>query len=102
MTYKGREFWVTNADSRTVTRVDADTLETSQILVGGRPANVRVGDDGVVWVTDKDRGYLQRIDPETEHFTNVPVGPRPYSVAITTDGVWVGDSDEKNIRLVKP
>jgi serine/threonine protein kinase len=101
MAYSDGAFWVTNADSGTVTRVDAGTLERSRFSVGGGPANVRVGHDGV-WVTNPPRERLQRLDPESEKVTDFKVGPRPYPLAITSDGVWVGDTSENNIRLVKP
>ena len=45
---------------------------------------------------------MQRLDPKSRKVTPFKVGPRPYPLAITSDGVWVGDSRENDVRLVKP
>jgi streptogramin lyase len=64
--------WVSNAQTRTVSRIDPTTQEpvVAPIALHVQPADIAYG-EGAVWVCSADRTSLTRIDPRTNQVAAV-------------------------------
>ena len=55
--------WVTNQADGTVSRINVETNEVSQLLeAGSQPSGIAIG-DGFLWIVDTVGAALLRIDP---------------------------------------
>jgi peptide/nickel transport system substrate-binding protein len=99
----GRALWVTNADGRSVSRVDLDDRAVRQtVAVGSGPAGVAVA-AGAVWVANSRDGTVSRIDRSTSTVVDrIRVGTNPTGVAAGAGAVWVANSGEQTISRVDP
>jgi peptide/nickel transport system substrate-binding protein len=99
----GRTLWVTNADGRSVSRVDlGDRAVRQTITVGSGPAGVAVA-AGAAWVANSRDGMVSRIDARTDAVVQrIPVGTNPTGVAAGVGAVWVANSGEQTITRIDP
>lgn len=94
------EIWVTNAGDGTVSRIDVETNEATQVLeAGSRPTGIAFG-DGSLWVADRTGAALLRIDPSADEPPDaIDLPGEPIDVAWTDDGVWVSYSPDGVARI---
>jgi len=93
----------------TLLRIDAQTLQQSQITIPmpeafppGNWGDVAVG-FGSAWTSDTGNGALWRIDIPTEEPTRtIPVGIAPNGVAVGDQSVWVADSAGGTVSRIDP
>ena len=61
--------WVANGLDATVSRIDSQTNQVSQVIaVGNGPTGATAG-EGAVWVTNSTDGTVTRIDPASGRVT---------------------------------
>ena len=85
-----RSVWVLNANTQTVTRIDARARGISATIPIGierGPLRLAVG-DGAAWVANDD-GTLSRIDAATNALRTFAVGQGLLDVGVAGDAVWV-------------
>ena len=86
--------WVLNANTATVTRIDADqagVVATIPIGLAHGPLRLAVG-AGAVWVANAD-GTLARIDPTAHRVQVTPIANSLVDVAVAGRRVWVSAID---------
>jgi YVTN family beta-propeller protein len=59
----GREVWVPNDQSNTLSRIDIASNSVIETIKTGRNTAVVAGVEGEVWVTNFDEGSVWRIKP---------------------------------------
>jgi DNA-binding SARP family transcriptional activator/DNA-binding beta-propeller fold protein YncE len=82
--------WVLNANTATVTKIDAHlrgVVQTTRLGVDRAPQQIAAEPDAA-WVAGDD-GTLTRIDARTGESETIPVGHGLRDVAISGDRVWV-------------
>ena len=82
--------WVLNANTATVTKVDAHVrgvVQTTTVGVDRAPQQI-AADPDAAWVAGDD-GTLTRIDARTGAVQVIPVGHGLRDVAVSRDSVWV-------------
>jgi streptogramin lyase len=96
------ELWTTTADS--VVRLDSRTgAVLARVLVGGTPADIAAGPDGLVWVTDKERSLVFRLDPAgTRIVDSFPAGPGAFALARLRGSMWVTSFAGADVRRYDP
>jgi streptogramin lyase len=96
------ELWVATLDS--VVKVDPESgTARARIRLGGTPADVGAGPDGLVWVTDKERSLVDRIDPRTNELVDsFPAGPGAFAFARVGTSMWVTSFAGADIRRYDP
>jgi DNA-binding SARP family transcriptional activator/outer membrane protein assembly factor BamB len=99
----GTSVWVGNLTDRTVTRIDARSLETIKTFgLADAPVSVDAA-GGLVWIGDGYTGRLSRIiaayDQLSSPFYPGPVVPGQVAVASPTGDLWVGLADGRILRL---
>ena len=99
----GRTLWITNADGRSVSRVDLDIRSVRQtVTVGSGPAGVALA-AGAVWVANSRDGTVSRIDLNTNTVVQrIHVGTNPTGVAAGAGAIWVANSGEQTITRIDP
>jgi streptogramin lyase len=96
------ELWVTTTDS--VLRLDPRTGHVlARIRVGGTPADIASGPDGLVWVTDKERSLVFRLDPAGDRVVDsFAAGPGAFALARVGPVMWVTSFAGADIRKYVP
>lgn len=96
------ELWVTTIDS--VLRLDPRTgAVLARLRLGGTPADVIAGPDGLVWVTDKERSLVFRVDPAGRTIVDdFPAGPGAFALARVGDSIWVTSFAGSDVRRYTP
>jgi len=96
------ELWVATADS--VVRLDAHTgTVLARVPLGGTPADIAAGPDGLVWVTDKERSLVFRIDPRGNTIADsFPAGPGSFALARVEGSMWVTSFAGADVRRYDP
>ena len=96
------ELWVTTSDS--VLRLDSHTgAVLARVHLGGTPADITTGPDGLVWVTDKERSLVFRVDPTGNAVVDsFPAGPGAFSLARLGNSVWVTSFAGADVRRYDP
>jgi peptide/nickel transport system substrate-binding protein len=81
--------WVTDPTDKTLTAIDARSLQvTDRLNVGGAPGAVAWG-DGAVWVADSADRTVARIDPATGSVVGrYVVGNGPGAIAVDDEWAW--------------
>ncbi len=82
--------WNVNADSNTVTCIDAAALtKIFEQPVGTNPRTLAVAPDGSVWVANQDSGTVSVLNSDTGQLLTtiaLPYGSRPYGIAFSLPG----------------
>jgi streptogramin lyase len=96
------DLWVTTADS--VLRLDAHSgAVLRRVHLGGTPADVAAGPDGLVWVTDKERSQVFRVDPMARGILDsFAAGPGAFALARLGSSVWVTSFAGDDVRRFDP
>jgi DNA-binding beta-propeller fold protein YncE len=96
------ELWVTTTD--TVLRLDPGTGRVlARIRVGGTPADIASGPDGLVWVTDKERSLVFRLDPAGNRVVDsFAAGPGAFAHARAGPAMWVTSFAGADVRAFTP
>jgi virginiamycin B lyase len=104
----GGDIFVGLRDSKSILRIDAESLETREYPLTGpetEPRRLAITDDGIVWYTDVDRGNLGRLDPETGVVTEFssPSGPRsdPHGIVSKEQIVWYVETNASPNQIVR-
>jgi peptide/nickel transport system substrate-binding protein len=96
--------WVTNADDRTVSRINPATglADPKPIAANAVGRGIAVG-GGSVWVTDESSRTVARIDPSSNSVAGtVPVGNGPSGIAFGAGAVWVANSLDGTVSRIDP
>jgi YVTN family beta-propeller protein len=96
--------WVTNADDRTVTRIDASNghVQKNNIPTHAAGGGIAVG-GGSVWVTDEGSHNVYGIDPTNDQVTSrETVGAGPIGIAYGDGSLWVANSLDSTVSQVNP
>jgi peptide/nickel transport system substrate-binding protein len=95
--------WVTSADERSVTKIDAvsgHVIYTKPTGALGR--GIAVGGDAV-WVTDESSGRVVRIDPRRGSIVRtVNVGSGPTGISFGAGSVWAANSLDGTVSRIDP
>ena len=92
--------WITNANDRSVSRIDPRTSGVQRIDVGGDPSGIAFG-AGAIWVANSLDGTVSRIDPQTNREVQpIPVGVTPTALAIGEGSVWVTSAEERSVTRI--
>jgi peptide/nickel transport system substrate-binding protein len=92
--------WVTNANDRSVSRIDPRTSGVQRIDVGGDPSGIAFG-AGAIWVANSLDGTVSRIDPQTNREVQpIPVGVTPTALAVGDGSVWVTSAEERSVTRI--
>jgi DNA-binding beta-propeller fold protein YncE len=86
----GDAVWVLNANTATVTKIDAHTrgvVQTTRVGVDRAPQQI-AAEPSAAWVAGDD-GTLTRIDARTGAMQAITVGHGLRDVAVSRDAVWV-------------
>ena len=96
-------YWVTNADSHTVSRIDSGTNAVVETIpVGNGPSAITTG-AGAVWVVNSLDGTVSRIDPGTNTVVQeIPVGGGPRGIVYAAGSVWVANTGDGTITRIDP
>jgi virginiamycin B lyase len=84
----------------TLVRVDAATTRTTAtVALGGAPAAISIGPNGV-WIIDST-GTVTRVDPATNTVVaTIPVGSLGFGIADAGGSVWASGRSADNTRAV--
>jgi DNA-binding beta-propeller fold protein YncE len=84
-----------------VTRIDAGSLNTTQIGVGDAPNRIAVG-GGAVWVANRNDSTLTRIDARTGRRVGNPVevAANPFGLDVTGHQVWVTSPPDGTVQRI--
>ncbi|MEP7050218.1 MAG: PA14 domain-containing protein [Pseudomonadota bacterium] len=89
-TGKNARLWAVNADSDSVSVLDAVTnAKLAELAVGSMPRSVAVSPNGAIWVANKGSGTISVLDPSSLTVTKTVALPRasqPYGVVFAPDG----------------
>jgi DNA-binding beta-propeller fold protein YncE len=94
-------------EGRTQETTSANTAAGQPVIdvieVGGGPAGVAVGDNGV-WVARNRDDAVSRIDPELKRTVGapIPVGDEPLSVAAGEGLIWVANAFDDTVTRIDP
>ena len=96
-------YWVTNADSHLVSRIDPGTNAVVETIpVGNGPSGIATG-AGAVWVVNSLDGTVSRIDPGTNTVVDtIDVGGGPLGIVYASGSVWVANSGVGTITKINP
>ena len=94
--------WFALAGQREVERVDASTMMTRRIAVGGLASGIAVG-FGAVWVASASSDAVWKLDPAVGVVSDVVhVGDSPEGVAVAAGSVWVANNREGTVSRIDP
>jgi YVTN family beta-propeller protein len=95
--------WVSNADSASLSRLNARTGQTEQTIdVGSGPAGVALG-GGLVWVANSLDGTVSQVDPGINHSVRtINVGSQPGGITYGLGGVWVANTSDRTVMRIDP
>jgi YVTN family beta-propeller protein len=98
--------WVTNADDRTVSRIDPSALEQVNVIGTGRssPSDVAAG-AGLIWVPSRSANELVVISPRTnlvDDTISFPLGSGPAAVTVGGGFVWIADALSGRVTRLAP
>jgi DNA-binding beta-propeller fold protein YncE len=97
-----RTLWAANADTGTVTAVDASTGRVKHRTGGYRSPVALAAGLGGVWVADQDRGSVYRIDPATGRSNLAFELGVPTGMEIVGDLLWVVSLDDGSVWAYQP
>ncbi len=97
----GRTLWITNANGRSVSRVDAhDGAIRQTVTVGNGPTGLAVA-DGAVWVANSLDGTVWKIAAATGKVVKkIRVGDGPSGICIGHGAVWVASTDDRAVTRI--
>jgi DNA-binding beta-propeller fold protein YncE len=105
---QGNSVWVVNADSDTLTRIDAQKNKAvgQKVKVQRNPDSVVVADD-VAWVTNTDSGSVTRLEvspassgSQVTARRNIKVGAGPEGISLGKQLVWVANGDSDTVTRI--
>ena len=92
--------WVASGDG-TITRIDPDSEEASEIGEPlGQPGGIAAG-EGSVWVSNVEDSTLVELDPDTgDVLGETEIGELPSDVVIAGGSVWVANGNDGTVSRV--
>jgi YVTN family beta-propeller protein len=82
--------WVANSGNGTVTRIDAKTMKTTTIGLGGTLEAIATG-GGYVWAFDSDGGKVYQIDPHHQPYAQIDTyGLRACGESVGASFIYTG------------
>ncbi|MGH8890384.1 MAG: hypothetical protein ACRDV3_11610 [Acidothermaceae bacterium] len=95
--------WVSNTGDATVTRFAPATGDVdATIAVSGGSLGPLFAEDDAVWVSIYSGGSIARIDPATNRVAaQLAVGAEPQTLARTSSGLWVAESADGDVALLR-
>jgi ABC-type transport system substrate-binding protein/class 3 adenylate cyclase len=95
--------WVVSAAAGTLSRIDPNTHDVTQITVGSDPVAVGVAPDGSsVWVANSGDGTVSRVSPQNNQVVGPPVrvGAGPSALVATNNAVWVANTLNASVSRI--
>jgi YVTN family beta-propeller protein len=93
--------WIAN-QGYTVSRVDPESGDITDVEVGDRPTAIALG-EGSVWVANGSDGTVSRITPRPLAVTaTIDVGRDPTAVAVGEGAVWVTNGLDGTVSRIDP
>lgn len=97
----GRNVWVANSGSNTVSQIDPVAHTRTDHTTGDRPRGIAL--DGTnVWIANSDSNTISRIHPATGVRTDFPTGDGPQGVTHDGTHVWVTNSRSNTVSRIDP
>jgi DNA-binding SARP family transcriptional activator/DNA-binding beta-propeller fold protein YncE len=93
--------WVTNQDSDTVSKIDPETYEVTDLGTRGSPTAVAVGEDAA-WVVNGFDGTITRIDPQSNSARTISLDPGSNGLAVGFGYVWITNSLDGTLIRIDP
>ena len=88
--------WFTSSSSRTLVKIDPQSVSTAETFPVGRgPSGVTVG-DGAVWVANSLDGTVSRIDPQSGKRLVIRLGQKPGGVVAAYGAVWASPGEPRS------
>jgi YVTN family beta-propeller protein len=94
--FGGNAVWFASSSGQTLSKLDPETVATTQTYqVGHGPSGIAVG-QGAVWVANSRDGTVSRVDPATGQTRTISVGPPPAGVVAAYGAVWVTPGEPRS------
>jgi DNA-binding beta-propeller fold protein YncE len=95
-TFGGNAVWFASSSGQTLSKLDPETVATTQTYqVGHGPSGIAVGQGGV-WVANSRDGTVSRVDPTSGQVRTISVGPAPGGVVAAYGAVWVSPYEPRS------
>jgi YVTN family beta-propeller protein len=95
--------YVANSDSDSISVIDGETLEVTQVPVGEYPISIAIDwISGIVYVANFDSDDMTVIDGETLDVTQVPAGKNPNSIAVNAfnNTIYLANFGSDNVSVI--
>jgi class 3 adenylate cyclase/streptogramin lyase len=94
--FGGNAVWFASSSGQTLSKLDPETVATTQTYqVGHGPSGIAVGQGGV-WVANSRDGTVSRVDPTSGQVRTISVGPAPGGVVAAYGAVWVSPYEPRS------
>jgi YVTN family beta-propeller protein len=99
----GKDVWVANFDSGTLSRIDPQTRKVVGVTnAGGTPTGLAAG-DGSIWVSNGFAGRVLRVDEQTGKVAaTIPVVGHPGAIAVDGNAVWAANPITDTVARIDP
>ncbi len=87
--------WATGSTLQTLSKIDEQTIGTTETFAVGRgPSGVAVG-EGAVWVANSRDGTVSRVDPGGGEPETIELGSPPGGIAVAYGAVWTSPGEPR-------
>jgi class 3 adenylate cyclase/streptogramin lyase len=87
--------WFAASSRPTLSKIDPETVATSDTFTVGRgPSGVAIG-EGAVWVANSRDGTVSRVDPEDGETETVELGAVPGGIVADFGAVWTSPGEPR-------
>ena len=93
--------WVTNQEADTVSMIDSQTYDVTDLGTRGSPTAAAVG-EGAAWVVNGFDGTITRVEPRTQSTRTISLEPGSKGLAVGLGYVWVTNSLNGTLVRIDP
>jgi class 3 adenylate cyclase/streptogramin lyase len=87
--------WFTTSSGQTLSKIDPQSVSTTQTFpVGQGPSGIAVG-EGAVWVANSRDGTLSRVDPQSRSTKVIRIGQTPGGLVAAFSAVWASPGEPR-------
>jgi class 3 adenylate cyclase/streptogramin lyase len=88
--------WFAASSAQTLTKLDPESVSTTQTFTVGRgPSGIAVGEGGV-WVSNSRDGTVSRVDPKGGQPHTITLGETPGGVVAAYGAVWTSPGEPRS------